>query len=333
MLVSVCATNYDLADSYGRLAQELAHRLRWVGHDVNYLGSNSPRRKLKPAFNNFLLGYPTLYKNYGFFGQIGRRIAVTMFESSLIPPAWVPILNQLDGVIVPSSWLVNVFKNSGVEVPIYVIPLGISSAFKYKPRRPNPKVISFVAIADRGHRKGADVAGRAFFRAFGESRSVVLRLKARPGAIPGKIVNPNIVAVGKDMSLPQLNGFYGATDFMAFASRGEGFGLPPLEFAATGGVPLATIHGGMADYISKVGLPIRYTDVPAWPENGPDKQNLGTWAEPDVDHLAEMMVYCAENRTRLLRDQAEVAYEVSRKYTWTNFALKCLEVMAGKYGN
>ena len=52
-----------------------------------------------------------------------RRIfGYTVWELEILPEHWPPILNQLDGVIVPCNWNVNIFRNSGVTVPIYVIP-------------------------------------------------------------------------------------------------------------------------------------------------------------------------------------------------------------------
>ena len=50
-----------------------------------------------------------------------------MFESSKIPNEWANILNNyFDIVVVPDSYLIEIYKNSGVNLPIFVLPLSIS---------------------------------------------------------------------------------------------------------------------------------------------------------------------------------------------------------------
>ena len=53
----------------------------------------------------------------------GRRIfGYTVWELESLPTHWPEILNRLDGVIVPCGWNADVFRSSGVKVPIHVVP-------------------------------------------------------------------------------------------------------------------------------------------------------------------------------------------------------------------
>jgi glycosyltransferase involved in cell wall biosynthesis len=53
----------------------------------------------------------------------GRRIfGYTVWELDRLPSHWPEVLNRLDGVIVPCGWNADVFRNSGVKVPIHVVP-------------------------------------------------------------------------------------------------------------------------------------------------------------------------------------------------------------------
>jgi glycosyltransferase involved in cell wall biosynthesis len=53
----------------------------------------------------------------------GRRIfGYTVWEVESLPGHWPEILNRLDGVIVPCGWNADVFRTSGVKVPIHVVP-------------------------------------------------------------------------------------------------------------------------------------------------------------------------------------------------------------------
>lgn len=53
----------------------------------------------------------------------GRKIlGYTVWELERLPDHWPSILNQLDGVLVPCRWNQEVFRRSGVTVPIQVVP-------------------------------------------------------------------------------------------------------------------------------------------------------------------------------------------------------------------
>ena len=55
--------------------------------------------------------------------QPGRRIfGYTVWELETLPSRWPAILNQLDGLMVPCHWNADVFRRSGVHVPIHVVP-------------------------------------------------------------------------------------------------------------------------------------------------------------------------------------------------------------------
>ncbi|NNM43780.1 MAG: hypothetical protein HKM07_05505, partial [Chlamydiae bacterium] len=74
-----------------------------------------------------VLGVPdaTYYKKvFNIPSEKHIKIAYSMVESTKIPQAWVSILNTyFDAVAVPDEFLVDVYKNSGVSIPIYIVPL------------------------------------------------------------------------------------------------------------------------------------------------------------------------------------------------------------------
>ena len=67
------------------------------------------------------------YQNFKVFDRKEQIfIAYSMFESTSIPRIWVKKLNQeFDMVVVPDPYLIEVYKNSGVTVPIFFVPLGV----------------------------------------------------------------------------------------------------------------------------------------------------------------------------------------------------------------
>jgi glycosyltransferase involved in cell wall biosynthesis len=344
-IVNIFSPDYDPYSGYGRKALELVYHLSQMGYHVNALGSNALafRDKLTPgmiallekpvqaAVGGIVLGYPTLIPQYGELLTAGPYIVQTMFESTKLPEGWASALNKAKAVCVPSRWLIDVMKKNGVLRPVYVVAEGVSETFQYVDRRQYPEVFTFLAIGDRGSRKGWDVALKAFHQAFGDDMRYKLIIKARSGKdFPfERFENPNIEVIREDYDEAQMMALYARCHAMIFPSRGEGFGLPPREFAATGGATICTQWSGLADDLSGWGYPIHYKLVPAW--EGHDKfAGLGKWAEPDIDHLVKQLRYIAGEKRYKMWHQAPwwskaeqqdvmAAQKIRKLYDWRKF--------------
>lgn len=319
-IINVCTPDWTPAESYGRVARELTAGFQSLGYHVNTLGYQAPVRMIQPSVGGILLAYPTNHHQWGPLPQAGHKIAVTMFESTVVPPGWADALNQCDAVVVPSTWLVDVFRNAGVVRPIHVIPLGVTKVFHYRERPVDRQPFTFLCIGDRGKRKGWHIAGFAHQRVFGDDPNYQLIIKTRPDALPLTIRNPNISILEEEMTDKDLADLYARTDCMVFPTAGEGFGLPPREYAATGGPVMATAWGGTADDIGRWGIPLTdYALVPAW-EHTPSLEGLGMWAEPSVDQVATWMRYVVEHREWALERGRQASQFVRKTYSWRSFA-------------
>lgn len=336
----------DPYDSYGLIACQLVSHLARLGVRVNAipLGDREmdtqpadvaavARQPIIPAFGGFLLGYPTGYNEYGALATAGPRVAVTMFESTQIPPAWVPILNKLDAVIVPSQFCLDVFKQCGVQIPIYVVPLGIGSAYhpdERRERRPE-RPFTFLAFSDRGIRKGWHHAIQAFIKAFGDDPNYQLIIKARRPTEHSRAIsfsNPNITVIAEDMTEQELCNLYLSADCLINANLGEGFGIIPREFAATGGLALATNWGGTAENIEEWGLPIDYELVEAWGDDHKHR-GLGLWAWPNIDELATLLEVVVETRDSWQPKCLERTARLHDMYSWERFGETACSIWRG----
>lgn len=335
--------NLDIYDSYGLIACELLRHLDASGVYVNAFSrgnrnhENQPediarltRQPVRPSCGGLFLGYPTGYADHtNALGQIGNRIAITMFESSKIPGAWVEPLNEMDAVIVPSRFCFDVFADCGVSKDLlHIVPLGISEA--YQPiTRNTERPLTFLAFLDRGARKGGHAAVQAFVKAFGDRDDVQLILKSREPKVRIEITNPNIKVVQEDMTEAELAELYGRCDVLINPNKGEGFGLIPREFAATGGIALATDWSGTADDIDAWGYPLPYNLVPAdWAgARNLEGQDLGVWAEPDIEGIADILLYSIfPHRERLQREAMANAPYIHKLYNWQSFALSVFDI-------
>lgn len=344
-VLSVYSVDWDPYSGYGRKSLELVYHLSGQGVHVNAMGTAKTQmfhdtqstevrslleKPLQPATGGVVMGYPTVYERYGDLSSMGPRVAQTMFESTVLPDGWTDALNECKAVIVPTASQARIFKQNGVHRPVHVVSEGVSETFfrldhrGWPMQRPvrgkitdkNP--FRFVTWGDRNDRKGWDLAAAAFVEAFGERMDVRLVIKARAGSFPYEFTNPNIEVVRADYDEFAMRDFYLRHDCMVFPSRGEGFGLPPREFAATGGPVIVT--GWWADDVAQWGYPVRYKMVPAWKDD-PKHEGLGLWAEADVEHLAQQMTHVFEQDPRIVSYMGQrSAIRLYKTARWSQFA-------------
>lgn len=331
----------DPYDSYGLIGCELVRHLSRFGVYVNAVALGSARhpnqddevaalvrKPLRPTTGGLLLGYPTNYDYYGALAAHSPRIAVTMFESTKLPQGWVEGLNSCDAVIVPSQFCARTFYDCGVHVPIYRLPLGINPI--YRPaERSLDGTFNFLAFMDRGRRKGGLTVLNAFVQEFFSDMGVHLYLKIRREEKKTKleITNPNIDVIYEDMTPAQLNDLYRSCHCLVNPNLGEGFGLIPREFAATGGISLATAWAGTSEDIQHWGWPIDYRLARAdWA--GIEKfkgQDLGLWAEVEPARVARLMRHVYAERVYYQSRAYVKSQGLQEFYSWEKFA-------AGVYG-
>ena len=80
----------------------------------------------KPVDYNVVIIHLTV-EHYEQMMESGKtNIGYSVWETSKIHPKWVEWLNNtVDGVMTASDWGVGVYKNSGVDIPVFSVPHGI----------------------------------------------------------------------------------------------------------------------------------------------------------------------------------------------------------------
>ena len=184
------------------------------------------------------------------------RYAYSMFESTLVPREWVHILNNtFDALLVPDEFLVPVYQNSGVLIPIFVLPLGRDlEPFLREPlkeRRGHPFV--FANFSSCIPRKNLLTLLRAFSEAFGNDQNVRLYLgwreyvpmlvqqikdEVRRRGLTNVILDT--VAVSDEVYRKRFLG----VDCYVNIATGEGFSIPPREAMALGIPTIVTDNTG-----------------------------------------------------------------------------------------
>lgn len=176
------------------------------------------------------------------------KIAYSMIESSALPPLWADILNnQFDAVVVPDDYYYDVYCNSGVRIPIFVLPHGIylekffAAADERKLNLKKDSDFIFGCIGSFIPRKNQDLLIDAFHEEFKNEPWVKLKLHGNwwfedyRSKIKQKIADwktYSIIVSENKLSENECIAFYKSLHCYVLLSKGEGFSVTPREALA-----------------------------------------------------------------------------------------------------
>lgn len=252
-----------------------------------------------------------------------RRWMYTMFETTHTPYSWIKKLNEAERVIVPSSWLVNSWKEQGVTVPIDVVGHGIDPEVYYYLDRPIRETYNFLHYCQLSSRKGTDLVAKAFIEEFKPDEDVRLTLKNTYPFFPVPYNLQNVTYIAATYSKEQMREMLFEADCMVFPTRGEGFGLPSFETMATGLPTIVTNWGGCADYVDKEDTLLldykmsrSYEFDHIYDKFWEEGENAGEWAEPDLEQVKAQMRWAFNNREKAKAMGKKAAERIARDWTW-----------------
>ena len=246
-----------------------------------------------------------------------RTVYFTMWESTRIKPHSVEFLNRAELVVVPCQWNKDGFIASGVTVPIVVCPLGYDSGFFGPMPLPEGPLCFGAAGRPRNgaNRKGIEAAIKAFLVAFPEDPDVRLKVKVfADDTIADFVPDPRVLVTKARLSEAELAEWYGSIGCFINLSRGEGFGLMPLEAMACGRPVIGPSYGGLSEYFhpsesSPHGIAIGHEEVPA----GDHCVGHGEWCEPSFMDMVDAMR--AVKRDGLIEKMSASALEQASSFT------------------
>ncbi|MGH9079123.1 MAG: glycosyltransferase family 4 protein [Acidimicrobiales bacterium] len=231
------------------------------------------------------------------------------WEESRIPKSVAEDFNRyLDGVGVMSGFVRDVLRDSGVNIPICVVGIGVETpnpgAVVDAPELVDLRTFRFLHISSAFPRKGVDVLLKAYFSAFDGTDDVTLILKTFPNPhnqvadvlkalIRSHPNPPDVRWIDRDLDDREIEGFYRLASCYVHPARGEGFGLPVADAMAANVPVISVAYSGLADFVSEqTAVTIPFTIEPAETHlDVPDSE----WAEPDREALAVAMRRLADD--------------------------------------
>lgn len=229
---------------------------------------------------------------------VHRAILYTTFESTRLPDDYVEAAKDFDAIWTTSEWCRNVFvrafEGAGFSKPVFVVRHGVDSGqfppILRHPKKPsdlNPYTFLWKG-QNPSDRKRGDIAIEAFKMAnLPHSRLLV---KSQPGHHSrGTFFNVDRVTYTSEWwTDDELRLALANADCFVQPTRGEGFGLEPLEATACALPAMATAYSGIEDYLWDCGS--------IWAENYIDLMELddGTYRKPG-EYISTAMLYPLPN--------------------------------------
>ncbi len=287
----------------------IGNRLDVSDRDILRMASRAPEQTMGAVWHE---------QPKGFWDKspFGKNIAIVPFETTRIPASWVPRINKFDALFVPSVHNIGMMSDSGVNIPIELVHWGVENTIDVER---NNSVFTFGTMGALSLRKGTDVLIDAFRKAFPTQTDVKLILKTSFRFYPFNVKDSRIQVMMDTISDEEMIGtFWGKIDCFVFPTRGEGFGLPPLEAMATGLPVITTGWSGEKDYLNTRGsLTLDYKLVPA--EDFTKKiykEDCGNWAEPSLVDLIDKMRWMYEHAQEAKEMGHTNKVHVKRNWLW-----------------
>jgi hypothetical protein len=297
---------------------------------------------MAPTNDQPLRGFERFYEPQAGWSQVGfyyhywvqpsvlpcaRIVNYSMWESTTVPREHVEEINRSVALqYVPCRQNVESFRESGLRVPIKVLHHGVDAACFPFLERPRRERFTFGSFGDLSPRKGIDVLVRAFREEFGTSEPVRLLLKSSAPAPEYAGDDRRISVISGFLKPEALLAFLQELDAFVLPSRGEGFGLCGLEAMATGLPLIATAWSGPAEYLDpEDSFPLSFRLVEAGGVASNHVRYHGLWAEPDREHLRQLLRWLFEHREESAERGKKAASRVREHWGWDRVARQVRE--------
>jgi glycosyltransferase involved in cell wall biosynthesis len=320
--------SFDVASGYGSMAEYLVLSMARSGARINALPINLSQDGLSDPLRQLLSqstresGPNVLYFHWISASvqrfQMAERLFInTMWESDRLPHNWVGPLNRARLVIVPTRFVAQVCRASGVTAPLEVIPEGIDPAvyhYQERPRRAGLTTLIVGPVDRRKHTLEGIAAWKQAFAGDPEARLIIKTSYNYQNYAPD---DPRITYVDRPERTRGIAHYYQQADVL-LALGNEGFGLPMVEAMATGLPVIALNSEGQSDVFQdapKLLLPVQ---PESWQTaKSYDGQSYGRQGVPGVAEISAQLRWVATHRDEAAEmGRAASAWALEHRNIW-----------------
>lgn len=281
------------------------------------------------------------------------NVSYSVWETDRLPKDWAELINDnADLALVGSSFNVKVYMDSGVEVPVRVVPHGINleefdNVKPYRIKGVKPDAYKFYFINQFTERKHPLALLKAYWHAFsnGENVALVLKtyrtnysaqdhdalrtiLKRAKQSMPLEN-HPPIYLIPNMLSRAEILGLHKACDCFISLDRGEGFGLSGFEAGASSKPIIVTNFGGVTEYANDdTSYSVDYFMTPVFNMSGWYSGDQ-MWAEPNLETAVKYMRHLYEHKSAGLEKGMKLRKYIEENLTWDHVGNKMLDILRG----
>ena len=267
-------------------------------------------------------------------------IGYTPWESTKVPLNWTLPMKGVDDLWTTAKWVAETFEDITERKDIFVLPHGIDPIWKegdnkVRTAKPNGP-FTFLHVGEPAVRKGGDLFYNAWYKAFRHRKDVSIIIKSvgpawcRAKDSRGHILssptseaanNPRVKTYEHVATQEWMRDLYMSANCLVYPSRGEGFGLIPLEAMATGR-PVIIPGQGIGDFTEHAAATLVKSE---WVESKDQRVHPGAWMDHDLDeliYLMEMMISNYETYRHFQYNQRQAIFE---KFDWDVIGRRAVE--------
>lgn len=264
---------------------------------------------------------PEFWSKYREQGK--TNVGYTIWETTKLHPKWKHYINDnVEACMVGCEWNVDVFKNSGVTVPLHVIPHCLSIDDINTDIKPfdihgvEKDTFMFYSVFQWVERKSPLDLIKAYWHAFPDKENVALVLKTyrsdysdgekeairttirRLKKVSPALNYPPIYLILNMLSEEEITSLHVRGDCYASLDRGEGFGLSPYQAGAAGNPIIVTGFGGTTEFAKPDNsYLVDYVEQPVFGMPWSPWYRLEQcWAQASAKHGADLMKHVYNNQ-------------------------------------
>jgi hypothetical protein len=273
---------------------------------------------LPDQVDNIIMGYKKHFNNPNI-----KIVLQTTWETTTLPPEWMPFLNSpnIHEVWTSSEFTKKVFENNGVTTPIRVNKYLSYNFFNKRPKneldipeyvqygnKDIRRTYNFYNIATWNDRKNNVGTVKTYCNTFTSDDNVTLIMKTNYYYYTDESINiikkqiedirsqypnpPDIILFFGNYSTKQINEIHNLGDCYYLLHRGEGLGYAAYEAYLNHKPVIVTKYGGHIDYFTE-NYPylVDYTMCDVFGmEFALFYQHKHQWAEPNYEHAKQLLL-------------------------------------------
>jgi glycosyltransferase involved in cell wall biosynthesis len=302
------AAPFMVYDGYGSLSEYVVRGMVQAGANVHVtpirldpaglsdeIQAILARSRPEPGAVTLCFSWPR--ENLAPFHAARDLFIYTMWETSALPAGWAEVINPARAVMVPSRFVARTFRESGVTVPVEVVPHGVDPEVYHYEVRPERPGVTTLIVGTFVPRKNIDIGIAAWKQAFAGDPEARLIIKTRFRVTPYVPDDPRITFVDTEERTHGIAHWYRQADVL-LALGNEGFGLPLVEGMATGLPVIALDSEGQSDVCSEAADCVLPVPPARWQvfDEAPFGR-CGVRGIPSVEDVAERLRWVAQHRS------------------------------------